>query len=111
MQLSASDGKFTGYIIPAFDHMQIFSLQRDMTNPLKLVWEGVLESAGRLLRNQSKDRFATKIPISGSFADPQEALLATIGNVFKNAFIRAFNPTVPGTIDVHDVRERETPAD
>jgi len=111
MQLSASDGKFTGYLIPAFDHMQIFSLQEDIKNPIKLVWEGILGSVGRLLRNQPKDRFATKIPISGSFADPKGALLATVGNVFKNAFIRAFNPSLPGTIDVHDVREREAPAD
>jgi len=111
MELSASDGKFTGYIIPAVDHMQIFSLQQDIKNPVKLAWEGILGSLGHLFRNLPKDRFATKIPISGSFADPQEALLPTIGNVFKNAFIRAFNPVVPGTIDVHDVREKETPGD
>ena len=111
LQLSASDGRFTGYVIPAFDHMQIFSLQQDIKNPVKLAWEGILGGVGRLFRNLPKDRFATKIPISGSFADPQEAILATIGNVFKNAFVRAFNPVVPGTIDVHDVRERETPRD
>jgi hypothetical protein len=111
VQLDASHGKFSGYIIPAFDHMQIFSLKEDITNPLKLAWEGLLGTLGRILRNQPKDRFATKVPLSGTFADPKEAILATIGNVFKNAFIKAFNPVVPGVIDVHDVRDRETPAD
>ena len=110
-QMNASDGKFSGYIIPAFDHMQIFSIKEDITNPVKLAWEGVLGALGRALRNQPKDRFATKIPLSGNFDDPNPAILATIGNVFKNAFIRAFNPVVPGTINTNDVHERETPAD
>jgi hypothetical protein len=110
-EMKASGGEFHGYFKPVFDHMQIFSLQQDIKNPVKLVWEGFLETIGRVLRNQPKDRFATEVPLSGSFKDPKGAVLPTIGNVFKNAFIQVFNAKVEGGIDVHDVREKQVPTD
>ena len=111
IQISASNGTFQGYIKPVFDHMQIFSLSQDIKNPVRLLWDGVLESVGRILRNLPKDRFATKIPISGDIHDPKGAVFATIGNIFKNAFVKAFNPEVPGSIDTQDVHVKQAPKD
>ena len=110
-EMNASGGSFSGYVEPVFDHMKIVSLQKDIKNPVKLVWEGLLEGVGIILRNQPKDRFATKVPLSGSFKDPHEAVLSTIGNVFKNAFVHVFSGKVPGSIDVHDVYEKQAPKD
>lgn len=111
-EMNASNGSFSGYLKPVFDHMQILSLKQDIKNPVKLVWEGLLEGVGRILRNQPKDRFATKVPLSGSFDHPQEAVLTTIGNVFKNAFIQVFNAKVEdGGINVNDVHDKEAPKD
>jgi hypothetical protein len=104
--MKADNGKISGYIKPVFDHMQILSLQQDAKNPIKLVWEGLLEGVGRLLRNQPKDRFATKVPLTGDLKDPQGAVFVTIGNVFKNAFIQVFNERVEGTIDTSKAREK-----
>ncbi|HLB33048.1 MAG TPA: hypothetical protein VJK54_02315 [Chthoniobacterales bacterium] len=43
-----------------------------------------------LFRNLPKDRFATKIPIYGTFSGPRAAILPTLGNILKNEFIRAY---------------------
>ncbi len=110
-ELKAEDGKFNGYVQPVFDHMQIFSLKKDIKNPAKLLWEGLLDSVGHLLRNQPKDRFATRVPLTGTFKDPKEAILSTIGNIFKNAFVQVFNGKVEGGIDLRDVREKQSPPD
>ncbi len=110
-ELKASDGRFNGYVKPVFDHMQILSL-RDIKNPLKFVWEGLLESIGRILRNQPKERFATEVPLSGDLHRPKEGVMVAIGNVFKNAFIQVFNSKVEGApIDVKEAGEKQAPPD
>ncbi len=109
-ELHAAGGKFAGWIKPVFDHMQIFSLQQDIKNPVKLLWEGLLGSIGRLLRNQPKDRFATEVPLSGSFESPKGAVLPAIGNIFKNAFIQVFSAKVPGGVNLDEVHEKEAPS-
>jgi hypothetical protein len=47
-----------------------------------------------MIRNQPKDRFGTKVPFSGNFDDPKAAVMTTIFNVFRNAFIKAFTGTL-----------------
>jgi hypothetical protein len=36
------------------------------------------------------------VPISGSFDQPQPAILTTIFNVFRNAFVKAFEGKLEG---------------
>ena len=52
--------------------------------------QGIVGGLTRIIRNHPKDRFGTKVPISGSFDDPAPAVLETVFNVFRNAFVKAF---------------------
>ena len=45
-----------------------------------------------LLKNQARDQFATVIPLSGELSSPRTGILAMVGNVLRNAFIRAYLP-------------------
>jgi len=110
-EMHSAGGKFTGFIKPVFDHMQILSLKQDIKNPVKLLWEGLLEGIGRVLRNQPKDRFATEVPLSGSFENPKGAVMPAIGNVFKNAFIQVFTAKVPGGVNLNEVHDKQAPSD
>jgi hypothetical protein len=47
-----------------------------------------------MIRNQPKDWFGTKAPFSGSLEDPKAAVMTTVFNVFRNAFIQAFTGTL-----------------
>jgi hypothetical protein len=89
MEASASRGAYQGYLEPVFDHMSIFN-PATADNPITAVWEAILEGATRIVRNYSKDRFATKIPFAGTFDQPQPDIFATIFNAFRNAFVKAF---------------------
>ncbi len=111
MQIKAEQGQFHGYLKPVFDHMEIANSSQNLTNPVRFVWNALLGSIGHLLRNLPKDRFATMIPISGSIHDPQAAVMAAIGNVFKNAFVRPYSASVPGNIDTSDTHTKESPRD
>ena len=98
-ELAASNGKLTGYIKPLFDDIAIINLNDAKTNPLKLAWESVVAGVSRVFRNQPKNRFATKIPISGTFDKPNVNVLATLGNILKNEFVRAFTTEFEGNVE------------
>jgi uncharacterized protein involved in outer membrane biogenesis len=89
MEASAKNGAYQGYVEPVFDRMSIFNLA-EADNPLTAVWEAILEGVTRIVRNYSKDRFGTKVPFSGTFEHPNPEILTTIGNAFRNAFVKAF---------------------
>ena len=109
MQIKAEKGRFQGYFKPVLDHMEIANSAHTSNNSVRFVWDVLLDTTGHLLRNLRKDRFATLIPISGSIHHPQTAVMAAIGNVFKNAFVRPYSATVPGSIDTSDTHTKESP--
>lgn len=110
-ELAAKDGHIDGYVKPIFDGIVIGDLKDATRNPLKLAWEGILGGITRLLRNQPRDRFATRIPIRGEFDAPRIALLPTLGNLLKNEFIRAYQGDLEGTIDFGDAQRAEQRAE
>lgn len=95
-ELDAKNGRFTGYIEPVFDHMGIFNPEHDMQNPLNGIWQAIVGGLTELIRNHPKDRFGTRVPLSGSFDDPVPDVLETVFNVFRNAFVKAFTGTLTG---------------
>ena len=93
-EMTSNSGRFHGYVEPVFDHMAIFNPAHDSDNPIDFVWQGIVGGLTRMIRNQPKDRFGTKAPFTGSFEDPKTAVMTTIFNVFRNAFIQAFTGTL-----------------
>ena len=89
MEASARNGQYEGYIEPVFDHMAIFG-EKSMENPVTFVWEAILGALTEIVRNYPEDRFGTKVPFSGTFEHPSPDIFTTIGNAFRNAFVKAF---------------------
>src|SRR2546423_1468960 len=89
-ELNSKNGAFNGYVEPVFDHMSIFDPAHDSDNPIDFIWQGIVGGLTRIIRNHPKDRFGTRVPLSGNFEDPVPDVMTTIVNVFKNAFIKAF---------------------
>jgi len=77
----------------------VLSLKNELgkDNPLQLFWEALVEGITDLFKNQPKDQFATVIPLEGDLTNPQTSLLTILGNVLRNAFIRAYLPRLQGT--------------
>jgi hypothetical protein len=51
------------------------------------------------VKNKPRDQVATRIPFQGEFGDSQVGLWATVRNLFRHGFVRAFNPVVEGSVD------------
>ena len=104
--MNSKQGRFTGYVEPVFDKMVIFDPSEDNENPIDFIWQGIVGGLTRIIRNHPKDRFGTKVPIAGSFDDPAPAVLETVFNVFRNAFVKAFEGKLSNDdIDLKEIQE------
>ena len=99
IESTASNGQLTGYVKPLFRDLKVFSLPQDLENDnvLRLFWQALLGATTSLFKNPARDQFGTLIPFSGDTSGTTTAdILATIGNVLRNAFVRAYLPRLEG---------------
>jgi hypothetical protein len=100
LEVEAREGRMIGYAKPLFRDLEVFSLTEDLAegNPLQFLWQALLGVTTTLLENPDREQFGTLIPFTGDFSDSTTVdMLATVGNVLRNAFIRAYLPRLePG---------------
>jgi len=98
MELQARDRRLDGYAKPLFHGLKIFSWKQDVEqekkNPLKLAYEAVAEGVTKIFKNQSKDQFATRVPISGTIGDKSMSPVEAILGILRNAFVEAYKPSL-----------------
>jgi hypothetical protein len=95
LEADAKEGELSGYVKPLFRNLQVFSLKQDLKEDsvLQFFWQALVGSATSLLKNYPRDQFGTLIPFTGDASGATtEDILATIGNVLRNAFVRAYLP-------------------
>jgi hypothetical protein len=93
VEVDAKEGYFDGYVKPLFRNLKVISLQDvKEDNVLTVFWEALIGGVTKVLSNPPRDQFGTLIPMSGDLTSPDTDLLATLGNIVHNAFIRAYLP-------------------
>jgi hypothetical protein len=95
IEADAKEGQLRGYVKPLFRNLKIFSLKEDIKddNLLELFWEALVGAGTSLFKNYPRDQFGTLVPFQGDLSTATTAdILATVGNVLRNAFIRAYLP-------------------
>ncbi|MEY2466287.1 MAG: hypothetical protein QOD03_808 [Verrucomicrobiota bacterium] len=91
----SKEGQLTGYVKPLFRNLQVFSVTKDIQedNVLQFFWQALVGAATNLLKNRPRDQFGTLIPFTADASNTTSAdILATIGNILRNAFVRAYLP-------------------
>lgn len=99
VEADAQEGQMKGYVKPLFRNLKIFSLSEDVKgeNVLQFFWQALVGAATSIFKNHSRDQFGTLIPFTGDLSQKTSAdILATIGNVMRNAFVRAYLPRLEG---------------
>ena len=95
IETDAKEGQLSGYVKPLFRDLKVFSVTEDLKdkNVLEYFWQALVGAATSVFKNYSRDQFGTRIPFRGDVSQTTTVdLLATIGNVLRNAFIRAYLP-------------------
>lgn len=98
IEIECTQGALSGYVQPLFRNIQVVSLKKDIPedNVLQFFWEAVVGTTTRILRNAPREQFGTRIPVRGDLTAPEPDILASVGNVLRNAFIRAYLPRLEG---------------
>jgi hypothetical protein len=102
-EMAGKDGGFQGYIKPFFEDLDFNNLEDRKKNVFSRVWENVVGGLAWLVKNKPRDQVGTRIPFQGRFGDPEVGLWATVTNLFRHGFVRAFNPTVEGSLNPKNV--------
>jgi hypothetical protein len=97
VEVDAKEGGFQGYVKPLFRQLRVLTGQDvKEDNPIEFFWEAVVGVTTTILKNQPRDQLATLIPMRGDLSNPRSDVLSTIGNILRNAFIRAYLPRLQG---------------
>lgn len=95
VETDSKEGQITGYLKPLFRDLKVFSLAADVKedNVLQFFWQALLGATTTVFKNFSRNQFGTLIPFTADATATTSAdILATIGNVLRNAFVRAYLP-------------------
>lgn len=95
-ELNARNGSVKGYLKPLFHNLELLQwkhVTEQEKDPLHFLMDAVGSVINLVFQNQSKDQLATLIPVEGRFDDPDVDVFSTIGNLLKNATVKAFTPT------------------
>jgi hypothetical protein len=104
LEIAAAEGRFKGYAKPVLRNVNITSAEEE-DNPLRKLWEGIVEFAANVFENDKEEQVAARIPFTGTIEDPKASIWATIGSVVRNAFVSAFARSLEGSISLRDVKK------
>lgn len=106
-EVAAKDGEFSGYVKPLITDLKIARISEEEGGPVQIVWEVFLGTVVEIFTNQSKDQFATKVPLDGKFKNPDVDLGSAIFAVLRNAFIEALKPSLDEDVNLGTVDEQQ----
>lgn len=98
-EIAIADGYFKGYMKPLLKDSKLIGKDDGV---LGVIWEGFVGFFKFVLKNQSTDTIATKIPMEGDLNNIQSGVLTTIGGIFKNGWISAFKGEIDDDIEFKD---------
>ncbi len=85
-----NNGVIDGYVKPVFKNVKFLNPQKKNEKLTDKVWEGITGAIAEIFENQSKDQFATEVPLKGDINKMKVGVWDGIWNVFSNAFIKGF---------------------
>ncbi len=100
VELDAKEGQLDGYVKPLFRNLKVITRQdMEEDNVLQVFWETLIGAAAEVLKNQRRDQVGTVVELHGDLSSPNTNVLEIIGNVLRNAFIRAYMPQLQGVAE------------
>jgi hypothetical protein len=101
-ELVVKDQKISGYVKPVAQNIKVVDWEKDKKNPFNLAWQAIVGAVAEFFENQKEDQFATKAPIEGDLKDIKSGAWPAIWNVFRNAFVQAFERNTDNTVKFSD---------
>lgn len=95
IEAQAREGRLHGYIKPLLRDVDVFNWQQDVQDKdkgfFRSVWEALVGASENVLKNQSKNQFATRVELRGSVHQRDISAFEAFLQILRNGFIQAFN--------------------
>ena len=102
-ELTIDSGMVAGYVKPIAVGVKVVDLQKDKDKPLNLLWQSFVGLVAEVFENQKEDQFATRVPIEGNLnKDIKAGVWPTVWNIFRNAFVKAFDRNTENSVQFAD---------
>ncbi len=96
-KVAVKDSNVSGYVKPIAKGVSLIDLGKEK-NPVKAIWQTVVAVVVEIFTNQSKDQFATTVPLEGKLGsintDKWEALIGIIRNAFVESVKAGFDNNI-----------------
>ncbi len=112
IEADSKEGQMTGYVKPLFRNLKVFSVTQDIKedNVLQFFWQALVGAATNAFKNRPRDQFGTLIPFSADAStNTTMNIMATIGHVLRNAFVRAYLPRLESPAQNDDMLQFSAP--
>ena len=100
-EFAIADGYLKGYLKPMFINTELLG-EEDDDSFFRSLWEGFVGVFKFLFKNQGTDTLATRAPLEGNLNNVDTGIFSTVLNIFKNAWIEAFNTEIDEDINYGD---------
>lgn len=90
-ELSARNGAFEGYVKPMAEGLSIYRPETEDGDVIDVLGDMLVGLVIEVFENHGTDRFATRVPVSGSFESPGVDAWTAVTEVLYNAFIEAIS--------------------
>jgi len=98
-ELAIADGFLKGYFKVLLKDSKFIGKEDQF---IEKVWEGFVSFFRYILKNQKTDTLAVKAPLEGDLNNIKASIWPTIGSIFRNAFIKAFQSGVDDEVEYQD---------
>jgi len=99
-EIATRDGAFSGYVKPVITDLDVLGKEDKKDGLLHKLYEGIVGTAGAVLKNRSEDQIATKLPFEGKLDNPNAHTWTAVVELLRNAFIRALDPVIDREINI-----------
>lgn len=98
-ELESGKRRFDGYLKPFFEDVEVLDADEiDEQGFFASAWEAIVGTVTEAFEDQSQDRVATRIPLSGTVTDPEVGFWATLGGVLRNAYVESLLPRLERSV-------------
>jgi uncharacterized protein DUF748 len=92
-EVTVKNGHIDGYVKPLFHDITVYDWNQDKEkHPLRQLYEATVGAVSTVLTNRNRDDVATITDLSGPVESPNTSTLQIIGNLLRNAFVKAILP-------------------
>ena len=95
-EVVSEGGRFEGYVEPLLQDVDVLRIdeEADEQSIFATLWEAVVGATAELLENQPEDQLATRIPLSGTYPDPDLGFWGALLSLIENGYVEALRPRI-----------------